>query len=219
MAKYSGAQQMQYLATAREAFIADREENSRPYLDAHQALEEAGGASAKGLTSKAAIAARRDLISKCIAGNAQYLNFVKTQEDTYRAELAKTPLVPGDVKVVVDEYSSRANSGAITKLRETEQAALQASDGMMDSLDKSFGDWSVNDAGRLTFKKKGAASAYSAAAEKYNKLANEEQKMLQEINNTNPVPAASVPPSATGASSSPASPSPSVSLTPSAPAQ
>ena len=91
---YNGAQQMQYLGTARDAFIADRQVASQPFVDAHNALEAAGGVGAKGLTSKDAITARRDLVAKCIAANEVYITFVKGQVETYRAELSKTPLVP-----------------------------------------------------------------------------------------------------------------------------
>ena len=221
VAKYSGVQQMQYLATARDAFIQERQTNSQPYLDAHAALEAAGGASAKGLTTKDSIAARRDLIAKSIAANDQYLNFVKTQEDTYRADLAKTPLVPGDIDVVVGEYAAHANSAAVAKLRESDRDALKAADDMMAALDKTYGTWAVDGTGRLSFKKKGASAPYAAAAEKYNKVTAEEQKLLQVVNAAVTVPSASVPPSASvspagspGAGASPAASVPGNALPP-----
>ena len=205
VAKYNGKQQMEYNRQAVDAFITQRAEKSQPYIEAHNALETAGSVSPKGLTSKEAIAARRDLIAKCIAANDVYLDFVKTQENTYRAELAKTPLLPGDIDSLVNDFAARANTSAIVKLRETERETLQAGDEMMASLDKSYGDWSVNAAGALGFKKKGGSAAFNAAAQKYNKLANDEAKLLAEVNKSMVVPSASATPTATpGASVSPA---------------
>ncbi len=205
VAKYNGQQQMEYNRQAVDAFVTQRAEKSQPYIEAHNALETAGSVGAKGLTSREVIAARRDLIAKCIAANDVYLDFVKTQENTYRAELAKTPLLPGDVDSLASDFATRANTAAIVKLRETERETLKAGDEMLSSLDKSYGDWSVNGAGALTFKKKGASAPYSVAAQKYNKLANDEVKMLAEVNKSQTVPSASATPAAApGASAAPA---------------
>ena len=194
--KYSGEQQMQYMAAARDGFIADRQQKSQAFLDAFKELEAAGGNSPKGLTSKDAITARRALIAKCLAGNDEYIDFVRTQEDTYRAELSKTPLVPAEVDGIVKDFSQKANTPVIVKLREDQRDALKCSDDMMAVLEKSFGDWSVNDAGRLTFKKKGDVAAFSALSEKYNKLVAEQEAMRKTISGaTAPVPSDSVAPS------------------------
>lgn len=211
VAKYSGQQQMAYNRQAVDEFVGQRAEKSQPYIEAHNALETAGSVGAKGLTAKEAIAARRDLVAKCSAANDVYLDFVKTQEDTYRADLAKTPLLPGDIDALVKDFADKANTAAIIKLRETERETLKAGDDMLVGLDKSFGDWSVNGAGALTFKKKGGAAAYGAAAQKYNKLATEESQMLAEVNKAAAVPSSSATPTA-----SPAAAGPSPSATPTA---
>ena len=159
VAKYNGAQQMEYNRQAVDAFVGIRAEKSQPYIEAHNALEAAGSVGAKGLTSKEAIAARRDLVAKCIAANDIYLDFVKAQETTYRTELAKTPLLPGDIDSLVNDFATRANTAAIVKLRETERETLQAGDEMLASLDKSYGDWSVNSAGAPDVQEKGRGRA------------------------------------------------------------
>ncbi len=205
VAKYNGAQQMEYNRQAVDAFVTQRAEKSQPYIEAHKALETAGSVSPKGLTSKEAIATRRDLVAKCIAANDVYLEFVKTQDNTYRTELAKTPLLPGDIDSLVSDFTTRANTVAIIKLRETERETLKAGDAMLASLDGTYGDWNVNAAGALAFKKKGGSAPFNAAAQNYNKLANEEAKLLAEVNKSVTVPSASATPTATvGASASPA---------------
>ena len=195
-ATYSGPQQKEYIETAITAFVAARQAASQPYLDAHQALDAGGSVNPTGLNSKQAITARRDLIAKCIAANDVYLNFVTTQEDTYRAELSKTPLVPADVDSIVKEFALHSKTAAIVKVREAERATLQCGDEMMASLEKTFGNWSVNGAGKLTFKKNSAMAAYSALGQKYNKLAVEEGILLKDINTAEVVPSASVAPAA-----------------------
>ena len=201
VAKYSGAQQMEYIATAGNAFVAARQAKSQAFLDAHKDLDAAGGISPKGLTSKEAVAARRDLLAKCIAGNDEYIDFVKTQEDTYRAELAKTPLVPNDVTTITSEFASHANTPGIVQLRETEREVLKCGDDMMAFLDKTYGEWSVNAVGRLTFKKKASVATYGAMSQKYNKLVMDVDKMRTAINATAPVPSAGATPAASPAAS------------------
>jgi len=198
-------QQKEYNQQAVDAFVTLRAEKSQPYIQAHNALETAGSVGLKGLNSKEAFAARRDLIAKCIAANDIYLDFVKTQENTYRTELAKTPLLPGDVDSLVNDFATRANTAAIVKLRETERETLKAGDEMLETLDKSYGDWSISPAGALAFKKKGGAASFNAAAQKYNRLANDEAKLLAEVNKSLAVPSSSATPTATpGASAGPA---------------
>ena len=205
VAKYNGAEQMEYNRQAVDAFVAQRAEKSQPFIEAHNALETAGSVSPKGLTSKESIAARRDLIAKCIAANDVYLDFVKTQENTYRTELAKTPLLPGDVDSLVSDFAARANTATIVKLREMEREALKAGDEMLASLDNTYGEWNVNAAGALMFKKKGGSASFNAAAQKYNKLATEEATLRTEVNKSLAVPSASATPTASpGTSASPA---------------
>ena len=131
-----------------------RAAKSQPFLDAHMALDAAGSMSAKGLKTKEDIAARRDLVAKAIAANDTYLEFVRTQQDTYRAELAKTPLIAGDIDTLVKQFDEKANTATTVKLRETERDALKAGDDMLAALDKKFGSWTVSDVGKVTFKKK-----------------------------------------------------------------
>ena len=201
-AHYSGTQQMQYQAEARDAFLADRQAKSQAFVDGQKEFDAAGGLNPKGLTSKAAITARRDILAKCISGNEDYINFVKTQVDTYRAELAKTPLVPADVNSIADDFATKSNTPAIIQLRETERDLLKCGDDMLASLEKSFGDWSVGDAGRLSFKKKSDVATYSALSQKYNKLAADANRMRDEVNGTNSqVPSGSAVPSASPAAS------------------
>ena len=190
-ANYSGTQQTQYISTARDAFVALRTEKSQPFLDAHKALDAAGGVSAKGLKTKEDIAARRDLLAKTSAANDQYLEFVKTQDDTYRTELAKTPLIPNDVDGLVKEFDAHANTSTMIKLRETERDALKAGDDMLAILDKKIGAWTTNDAGKISFKKKADVSAFGGLAAKYNASVAELQKLREALT---PPPSASPSP-------------------------
>lgn len=200
--RYSGTQQMEYMATAKDGFMAARQAKSQGFVDAHNEFDAAGGLNPKGLTSKDAIAARRAILAKCIAGNEDYITFVKGQVDTYHAELAKTPLLPADVDAIADDYASKANTPGIIQLRETVRDALKCSDDMLASLEKSYGDWLVSDAGRLTFKKKSDVAAYSALSQKYNKLAADEVRLRDAVNGTSSqVPSASAPPTANAAAS------------------
>lgn len=198
-ATYSGKQQAEYIATARDAFVALRNAKFQPFLDAHTALEAAGSMSAKGLKTKQDIVARRDLLAKTTAANDEYLLFVKTQEDTYRAELVKTPLVPGDVDGLVKEFALRTNTPTTIKLRETEHDVEKAGDDMLATLDKKFGAWTVNDEGKLSFKKKSDINLMNELALKYNAKAKELEALRAVLN---PPPSPSPSPVA-GATASP----------------
>ena len=207
-ASYSGTQQMDYLATARDGFITLRQSKSQPFVEAQKALEDAGGVGPKGLNSKADITARRDLVAKCLAGNQAYLEFIKTQEDAYRAELAKTPLIPEDVASVTSVFASHANTASSVKLRETDQDALKTGDEMLAYLEKTYGKWTVSADGKLLFKKNSDLAAYGALSRKYNKSATDAQAMLTAINAANVVPPTAVAPTASPAASMSPAPSP-----------
>jgi hypothetical protein len=202
-AKYSGAQQMQYTAQAKDAFLAQRQQGSQPFLDAHNAFEAAGGVTPAGLTSKEAVTARRDLIAKCLAGNDIYIAFITNQEATYRADLAATPLIPEDVDSLVKDFAAHTKTQAIIQVRQKEAEILKCGDEMMATLEKTYGQWSVSPAGRLSFKKKSETAEYTALSEKYNKLVAESDELLKLVN---PAPSASP-----GASESPGAASPAAS--------
>ena len=209
---YNGAQQSQYIATARDAFVALRTAKSQPFLDAHKALDDAGSMAAKGLKSKEDITARRALLATTMAANEEYLTFIKTQEDTYRAELAKTPLIPSDIDGLVAEFAQRANTATTIKLRETERDVEKAGDDILAFLGKKFGAWSVSDAGKISFKKKSDVGGYSDAISKYNAKAAELQKLREQLAPT-PVPSPSASVTASPAAS-PAAATPAASAKP-----
>ena len=202
---YSGTQQTQYISTARDAFVVLRNEKSQPFLDAHKAMDAAGGLSARGLKTKADIAARRDLIAKTAVANEDYLAFVKTQEETYRAELAKTPLTPTDISGLVIEFAAHANTPTVVKIREDERDVLKIGDNLMAILDKKFGAWTANDAGRITFKKPADASAYSKAIANQGAKVAEIDKLRAQISAT-PSPSPSASPASAPAGSPAAAP-------------
>lgn len=190
---YNGAQQSQYITTARDAFVALRTAKSQPFLDAHKALEDAGSIAAKGLKTKEDITARRDLLAKTMAANDEYLEFVKTQEATYRAELAKTPLIPSDIDGLVSEFAERANTAKTVKLRETEHDIEKAGDDMLAFLGKKFGAWSVSDAGKISFKKKSDITPMNDLALHYNAKVKESEALRAELKPApSPSPSASV---------------------------
>ncbi len=195
---------MQYTAQAKDAFLAQRQEGSQPFLDAHNAFEAAGGVNPAGLTTKEAVTARRDLIAKCLAGNDTYIAFITNQEATYRADLAATPLIPEDVDALAKEFAAHAKTDAIIQIRQKEAEILKCGDDMMAMLEKTYGLWSVSAAGRLSFKKKSETADYTALSEKYNKLVAESDELLKLVNPTpSPSPGASVSPAAASPAASP----------------
>ena len=212
---YSGAQQTHYIATAVEAFVALRTQKSQPFLEAHKAMDAAGGLSARGLKTRADIAARRDLIAKTLAANEEYLAFVKTQEDTYRSELAKTPLIAGDIDGLVKEFAVQTNTPTVVKIREDERDVLKMGDESMATLEKKFGAWTVSDAGRITFKKPADANAYSRVLANQGAKVAEIDKLRAQLAAT-PSPSPTVSPAASPAASPAGSPGAAASVAPTA---
>ena len=155
----------------------------------------------KGLTAKT-IAERRQLLTAVRAAHDDYLTFTTTQDDTYRAELAKTPLVPADVDSVVTEFEKKANTPRSLKLQQSEKDLLACSDEMLADLDQWDGKWTVTGAGKLSFKKKANQAAYMVLQKKYNGLVADMQQTQAEASPTvSPSPGPSPLP---GASPSPA---------------
>jgi hypothetical protein len=197
---YDGAQQSKYIATADQAFLGQRQAKFQAYVDALNAFEAAGGVNSKGLTSKAALSARRDLLTKLQAANDDYLTFTTNQDGIYREELAKTPLVPSDINAVVQVFSVKQNTPRAIRFQQMEKDLLSDAGVLLDDLDKWEGKWSVNDAGKLTFKKKSNLEAYTDEERKYNALAIDIKKIQAEpAAPANPLPSAapSAPPGAT----------------------
>ena len=192
---YSGQQQSEYIKTAVNAFVEARGVKYSAFVAANRAYQEAGGASVKGLDSKEAITARRSLIQTASQTNDEYLAFVETQDATYRAELAKTPLVKEDVEALVTEYATNSKEATVKKLREVQRDLLRTGDAMMDFLEKKYGGWKVT-ANKISFKKAADTNAFSAMGKKYNTYVDEITKLSEEVNASSPTPSTSPIPSA-----------------------
>ena len=192
---YSGVQQAEYIRTAQNAFMEARGAKSTPFLAANKAFNEAGGASAKGLTSKDAITQRRALIQACSKANDDYLTFAATQPEAYRTELAKTPLTQSDVDGLVSDFTAKGRQEEIIKLRNTERESLKTADDMMAHLEKTYGAWTLN-GNKPVFKKTSDFNAYGTLGKKYNGLVADLQKLQSEVNTPLPTPGESPIPSA-----------------------
>ena len=198
---YGGVQQSRYINDANTAFTEARDAKFQAFMTARTAFETAGGIDPKGLDDKANLAARRDLLTKLRAAADDHLAFTTTQDDAYRAELAKTPLTPNDVDSLVADFSQRQNTPRAIKLQQIEKDLLACSDEMLSDLDKWFGKWSVTASDKVLFKKKANTAAFIALQEKYNGLVAEMEKVR-----TAGTPSPS--PSASPQSPAPASPAP-----------
>ena len=195
-------QQSKYITTANNAFSAERKAKFQAFLDARTAFENAGGISTKGLTDKAAVVARRDLLAKLRTANEDYLTFVTTQVETYRAELAKTPLVPADVDSLAAGFAKQASVSGAVKMQQTEKDLLTCSDEMLADLQKWNGEWSLSSADKLVFKQKSDQKAYSALAKKYNGIVKDMQAQQAQASPT-PAPSAAPAPATPAGSATP----------------
>ena len=187
---YSGAQQSDYIKTAQNAFLEARGAKSTAFVEANNAYLQAGGASAKGLTSKEAVTARREMLQKAIQANDDYLAFVDKQETLYHDELAKTPLIKADVDGVLAEFTETGKTAEVKKLRENERDLLKTGDAMMAYLENKYGSWKLSD-NKPSFKKPADASAYGALGKKYNTYVEAVQKLSASVNAPLPTPDAS----------------------------
>lgn len=176
---YNSVTEQSYINNADEAFRAVQQPKKLAFTEAFAAFQAAGGASSRGLTSKEAITARRDLIAKCTAANDDYANFVTTQETFYKAELAKTPLTPSDQEATFKGYVEKAKTASVLKLRQAQHDSLKTADDIMALLEKSYGNWSSAAAGRLTFKRPPDEAAYRNLGQKYTT----EVAQLNQLNN------------------------------------
>ncbi len=200
---YSGAQRTQYIRDAEKIYSAQADPKRQAFTESFQALMTAGGFSAVGLTSKDAIAARRNLVAQCQKANDDYEDFVKVQEQTYKDALQKTPLVPNDVDVVFDDYKFKAQTEKTVQLRDMERESLKTGDELLGYLDKNYGSWSVNAQQHLTFKP-GVSAAFNAIGKKYNDQATAMVNLQNEIKAI--VDPNATPPGASPAGSAAASP-------------
>ena len=201
---YNSVTEQTYIDQADKAFMDVQQPKIKAYNEAFAAFKAAGYANAKGLTSKESVVARRDLIAKCLATNDDYAAFVATEDDTYKDDLAKTPLTPADAKTTLDEYAARAKTAEVVKLRQAEHDYLKSADDMMAALEKWSGGWSVSPEGKLSFKRKEYIAEYNELAQKCTAQANLVAKLQSEYSGA-VVPAGAA---ATGADGSAPSPSP-----------
>ena len=204
---YNSNQRTQYIKQAEEAFNAQRLTKSQPFTDSFNALLAAGSFTAAGLTSKEAITARRDLVTKVQTANDDLEAFIKTQEATYKAELQKTPLIPNDVDYVLSDFVYKAQTEKALKLRDLQRESLKTGDAMLDYLEKSYGNWSINATQRLTFKKPADGGAFNTLGKTYNSQITEMAAIQKDILTT-------ADPNSTPGISPAASPAPAASATP-----
>jgi hypothetical protein len=179
---YNSVTEQSYITQADNAFMAVQQPKIKAFNDAFEAFKEAGYVNARALTSKEAVTARRDLIAKCIAANDDYAAFVATQEQTYKDDLAKTPLTPDDAKTTLDQYIVKAKTPQVIQLRQAEHDYLKAGDDMMAALEKWYPNWSLNAAGKLSFKRKENVAEYNDLAQKCNTLAALVSKLQKDYN-------------------------------------
>ena len=205
---YSNAQRTQYIKQASEAWVALRNAKEGPFTDAFSAMVTAGGFNAAGLTSKEAIATRRDFVAKCQAANDEFQVFTKTQDDTFKTELQKTPLVTNDVDYVEEDFKFKAQTDKNMQLRDLQRESLKTGDEMLAYLEKTYGSWSINAAQHLVFKKSADAAPFAALGKMYNEQETARVKLQTEIKaivDPNATPAAPLAsPAAASPSSSPA---------------
>ena len=198
---YDNATRQKYLQTAVDAFKALRQSRYQPFADAFSAFSTAGGFSAASLTSKEAIAARRDLVKKCLAANDDYAAFVKDQEAAYTAELKKTPLTPNDVEVDASLTGAKMPTDKMIQLRTLQNESLKTGDQMLEYLDSKFGAWSVNADKHIVFKKSADGAPFTTLAKSYSEQVVALNKLRDEVNANE-----SVDPTAASAAAGAASP-------------
>lgn len=201
--RYSGAQQMDYIRTAQNDFMTARGQKTEPFGLAKDAFNEAGGASAKGLISREAIAGRRALIGAISKANDDYKSFLTTQDETYRQALVKTPLMQSDVDSLVGEFTKASKTESVLKLRNLDGDLCKVGDEMLAYLDKTFGSWTIRD-NKVAFKKAADGNAYAVLAKKYNGIVEAQRPLLTDLNPPLPTSGASPLPGAPGAGAAPA---------------
>ena len=197
-----------YIDQADQSFMAIQQPKVQAFNTAYAAFKAAGSTSAKGLTTKESVAARRELIAKCLAANDDYATFVSTQIDTFRDELAKTPLTPADAQKTLDSSALKLRTPDIARLRQAEHDYLKGCDDLMAALEKWYGDWSVSSAGKLQLKSKEHIAAYNDLAQKCNALAANVSKLQNDYNalsgGADATASTAVPGGSPGAAASPA---------------
>ncbi len=212
---YNSQTEQKYIDQADHEFMAVQQPKVQAFNDAFAAFKSAGYISPKGLTTKESVAARRELIAKCIATNDDYAAFVATQETTFKDALSKTPLTPADVQKTFENSAVKARTQDVIKLRQGEHDYLKGCDDMMAALEKWYGNWSVSAAGKLQLKRKENIEEYNSLAQKCNALAANVSQLQNEYNawglsdapSATASPAAASPaPSAAGAPAASASP-------------
>ena len=102
------------------------------------------------------------------------------------------------------------------KLRDLQRESLKTGDEMLAYLEKSYGNWSVNAAQHLTFKKPADGSAFSTLGKTYNGQITEQSAIQKDMLATaDPNSAATGTPAGSPPAASPtASPAPAASATP-----
>ena len=201
---YNSVTEQGYINQADKAWTMLQQPKKQAFEDALKAYNEAGGANPKGLNSKEAVTARRDLITKLVAANDDYAAFASTQDALYKDQLTRTPLTPADVDETFRGYQDRAKTPSFIKIREAEHTMLQAGNEMITALDKGYGNWSVSPVGKLAFKRPADSTEYNSLAQKYNTSVQALNKLQLDYKGTTDLDDTAPPAASPGASAAPA---------------
>jgi len=141
-------------------------------------LQDEGFSTPASLSSREAIHARSEAVSRFEKANADLLTFYRGVEAVYRAELKKERLGDAVEMQAVSGFRSGANIPLNITIREADASLAQLMQKTLDLLDKQWGRWRVTENDEVLFDDEDALAAFSAVQTELEKTA-ERQRIAQ----------------------------------------
>lgn len=123
----------------------------RAYESASTDLKNAGFFAPNTLTSREAIATRREILKRWMAANEDLAASYQTMSATLRADLQNTGLTAPRLDQEVGRFESTAHLPEQLQLREYDRQIGRTADEMLDFLSREWGHWKIENGDQVMF--------------------------------------------------------------------
>lgn len=145
---------------AGQRLLAGVREKVRTYEQATTALKEAGFFNPDTLPNRPAIAARRELLKAWAETNEALVTTYAGLPAAMRTELRNVGLAPAEQERQANAFEASAHSTENLRIRELDRQIGRLGEEMLVFLDKEWGQWKVQDGGRVLFNKTNALKRF-----------------------------------------------------------
>jgi hypothetical protein len=151
------------------------------YAHELKALQEEGFSAPASLSSRDAIRARSESVSRFDKANADLLTFYRRVEEAYRAELKKERLSELVQTQAVEGFRAGAHIPLNITIREADAALARLMQKTLGILDENWGRWRVAENDEVLFDEANALAQFSAVQNELQQTAERQRRAQTEL--------------------------------------